>query len=338
VQGRPGVAAQSHSARFDEQALKSVKARRRRADPSTVAGSVLRTSLRRVVASAVLVAVPIPFAASAWSALIWGVPNAVMDAAVTCPAGPPTAPHVLLVHGTGLDSRSWSTGLEPLLAREGYVACTINLPLRGTGDIQVASEYVGKIDVVTHSQGGLEVRWALRFFPQDQGHVGVVVELGAPNHGTEAVPFLCDPSRTCQPALMQMLPGSRFLEKLDAGDQTPGGAAYVSIWSETDPIISPVGTAASLPGATNLSVQSVCPFRPVSHVQLLTDPVVEALVSSALQRHGAPTLAAARQDCGDAPGATAVPKQGGPVAPPGPEPALAGYAVAGGTAPVAFDQ
>lgn len=99
------------------------------------------------------------------------------------------------------------------------MACTTNLPLRGTGDIQVASEYVGraieaisarshaKIDVVTHSQGGLEVRWALRFFPQDHGHVGVVVELGAPNHGTEAVPFLCDPRRTCQPSLMQMLPG-----------------------------------------------------------------------------------------------------------------------------------
>ncbi len=137
---------------------------------------------------------------------------------------------------------------------------------------------------------------------------------------------------------MQMLPGSRFLKTLDAGDLTPGGAAYVSIWSQTDPIISPVGSAADLAGATNLSVQSVCPYRPVSHVQLLTDPVVEALVSSALQRHGAPNIAAARQDCGDPPGAAAVPKQGGPVAPPGPEPALAGYAVARGAASVSFDQ
>src|SRR5579862_7324251 len=305
-----------------------------------VAGGGLLKSLRRVAASAVLLGVPIPFAASAWSALIWGVPDAVMDAAVACPAAPAARPHVLLVHGTGLDSRSWSTGLKPLLTSEGYVVCTINLPLAGTGDIQVSAQYVGRaiqalsvrsharVDVVTHSQGGLEVRWALRFFPQDRGHVGVVVELGAPNRGTDAVPFLCDPRRTCEPALMQMLPGSRFLDALDAGNQTPGGATYVSIWSGTDPIISPLGSAALLAGATNLSVQSVCPMRAVSHVQLLTDPVVEALVSSSLQRHGAPAVAAARRDCGAPPGATAVPRDAGRVAAPSAEPALAGYVAA----------
>jgi len=306
-----------------------------------VAGGIFLNSVRRVAASIVLVAVPIPFAASTWSALIWAVPTPALDAAVACPAGPAGAPHVLLVHGTGLDSRSWSTGIEPLLTWEGYAVCTIDLPLRGTGDIQVSAQYVGraiqaisarshrKVDVVTHSQGGLEVRWALRFFPQDAGRVGVVVELGAPNEGTDAVPFLCDPGSTCQPALMQMLPGSRFLDALDAGDQTPGGAAYVSIWSETDPIISPLGSAALLPGATNLSIQSVCPLRPVSHVQLLTDPVVEALVSSSLQRDGAPSTAAARPDCADPPGATIAPSRAGPVASPGPEPTLAGYAQSG---------
>jgi len=323
---------------MDGRRPKPVKARRRHADPSRVAGRVFLKSLRRVGAAMVLAGVPIPFAASAWSALMWGVPKAVMDAALTCSPGRATAPHVLLVHGTGLDSRSWSTGLKPLLVREGDVVCTVNLPLRGTGDIQVAAQYVGraiqvvsarshgKVDIVTHSQGGLEARWALRFFPQDDGHVGVVVELGAPNQGTDAVPFLCDPGRTCQPALMQMLPGSRFVDALDSGDQTPGGAAYVSIWSETDLIISPLGSAALLPGASNLSVQSVCPARPVSHVQLLTDPVVEALVSSALHRHGAPVATTARLDCADPPGAATVAVGAGRVAGPGPEPALAGYA------------
>src|SRR5205823_12901620 len=106
-------------------------------------------------------------------------PRAQLAAALRCPATfshPEHAP-VLLVHGTGLTpDESWSWNYGKVLPAQGYDTCTVALPDSALGDIQVASEYVvyaierihaitgRRVDVIGHSQGGLEPRWAVRWW------------------------------------------------------------------------------------------------------------------------------------------------------------------------------
>ena len=96
--------------------------------------------------------------------------------------------------------------------RDGYDVCWVTLPDRSVGDIQVASEYVvhavrtinarsgRKVDIVGHSQGGLEPRWALRWWPSLLSKVDDLVTLATPNHGT----IVADPPGPTCPACWQM--------------------------------------------------------------------------------------------------------------------------------------
>ncbi|HVM65780.1 MAG TPA: hypothetical protein VMU14_13025, partial [Acidimicrobiales bacterium] len=250
---------------------------------------------------------------------------------------------VLLVPGTGdTPARAYSPMWAPGLRGAGYRVCEVTLPFRSTGDIQVAAEYVARaaqrlgapqapVLVLTHSQGALEARWALKYFAPAQGRVSEVVELGAPNHGIPTVRKLCTPGKTCPPASMQMLPGSMFLHALDAGTETPGGAAYVSFYSLTDGVIRPVAPpTAALVGARNVAFQSICPSRPVSHASMLYDPWVFDVVAAVLRHPGAP-LAPLGTTCNSpvpsSPFKSPAPTSG--EAHPGPEPPLAPYATGG---------
>ncbi len=222
-------------------------------------------------------------------------------APVRCGPARPEQPPVLLIHGTGMTSASWG-GYLPALEAAGFRACTIDLPGRSEGDIRVTAGSVASaivalyradggrpVDVVTHSQGGLDARWALKYFAATQGEVTTVVELGAPNHGTDAVPFVCSVSPPCSVAAEQMEPQSSLLQELNAGTETPGRARYVSIYSTSDALITPVDPpTAALRGAVNLPVQAICFGRVVTHQQFLTDPLVVDLVLRALE--GAPLM------------------------------------------------
>jgi hypothetical protein len=57
----------------------------------------------------------------------------------------------------------------------------------------------------------------------------------------------------------------------------------VSIWTTDDRISTPPQTA-SLDGALDVAVQSVCPGRSVTHGQLPEDPAVIAMVLAELGR------------------------------------------------------
>ena len=269
----------------------------------------------------------------------YSVPLDRLDTALHC-SGPPAAPTALLVPGTGdTPQRAYSPMWAPGLRRAGYRVCEVVLPLRATGDIQVSAEYVARavqrlsaspvpLYVLTHSQGALEVRWALKYFPTASGRVREVVELGAPNHGISTVPDLCRPTVTCQPAVMQMMPGSKFLSALNNGPQTPGGASYVSFFSLTDEIIRPVSPpTAALAGGRNVAFQSICPARSVSHASMLYDPWVFAVVTAVLGRPAAPLAGFAARCATPLPSSPfrhPAPKSG--EARPGPEPPLAPYA------------
>jgi triacylglycerol lipase len=116
-----------------------------------------------------------------------------------------------------------------------------------------------RVDVVTHSMGGVSSRWYLKFLG-GQSHVDDWVSMGGPNHGTNL-------SSACSWALAscrEIVSGSAMLRTLNGGEETPGRVRYGTFWSRCDVIINP-DSSARLTGAVNTDVGCV------GHGFLLTD-------------------------------------------------------------------
>ncbi|MDN5895451.1 MAG: triacylglycerol lipase [Nocardioides sp.] len=175
---------------------------------------------------------------------------------------------VILIHGWLGDSWNW-TYYENRLARDGFadvygwdydhtqdnvrtarqLATYVDQVLEETG--------ADKVDLVTHSMGGL----GSRYYIKNLGGVDKVddwVSIGGPNHGT-SIAYACF-DRSCK----DMRPGSAFLTDLNAGDETPGAVDYTTFWSPCDEVINP-DRSVRLDGATNHKTGCV------GHVSLLAD-------------------------------------------------------------------
>lgn len=230
----------------------------------------------------------------------YDVPTMTLAAALRCPVAfaHPSHEPVLLVHGTGLTAEeSWSWNYAKLLPAAGFDVCTVTLPHRAMTDIQVSAEYAAfsvetmarhshrRVAVITHSQGGMEARWAMRWWPGVRRSVADLVLLASPNHGIAAADA-CARSGNCWPAVWQMASASHFLRALNSVDETPGDAAVTNLYSRTDELVEPSSTVP-LAGdhVANIAVQDVCP-RPVHHAGMLSDAVVWALVLDALTHSG----------------------------------------------------
>jgi triacylglycerol lipase len=266
---------------------------------------------RRAAAAAVLYGMTIGFVAPLQAASpALAVPPAALDAAYACTQPLHGDEHaVLLVHGTSVTpEENWSWTYELALPAHGFATCTVRLPDYAFVDIQVSTEYVvhairrthastgRKIGIVGISQGGLEPRWAIRWWDDVAAAVDDLVMIATPNHGGPLANLAC--AAPCLPALWQQAEGSAFLTALNDGDETPGDISYSSIYSLTDWVIQPAAPqpTAALDGAANVAVQDVCAGRVVDHVQHAFDAVVWALVLDALAHPG--PLDAARIDPG----------------------------------------
>jgi len=218
--------------------------------------------------------------------------------ALDCPAKF-THPVVLLVHGTSVTAdENWAWNYVRALPKAGFDVCTVLLPDRELGDIQITSEYVvyairtiahavdGKIDVVGLSQGALQPRWAIRWWPDIRNLVDDYVSMAGTNHGALFADAACVTS--CLPSLWQQVQRSKFLAALNASDETPGNVSYTSVYSLTDEVIQPSEptAAAAITGASNIAVQDVCPGRYVGHVQSMADAVYYGAVIDALKHAG----------------------------------------------------
>lgn len=226
---------------------------------------------------------------------------ATLDRSVRCPVGFSSEHEpVLLVHGTaGRPEDHWSWGYQKVLPEMGFDVCTVRLPDFALADIQTSAEYVvhavrtiatasaRKVDVVGYSQGGLEPRWAVKWWPDVRTRVDDLVTLASPHHGALSADLACL-GGSCQPAIWQMNTGSAFLAALNREDETPGDVDYTSIYSLNDELVQPVlpEPTAALDGASNVLVQDVCPARPVHHGNEPIDAVVFALVLDALTEDG----------------------------------------------------
>ncbi|MCZ2857091.1 esterase/lipase family protein [Blastococcus sp. VKM Ac-2987] len=221
--------------------------------------------------------------------------------------GPQARPGpVLLVPGYGGGTAALQT-LADRLVSAGRDASVVPLPGNGTGDLGEAAaaldeaaratlERTGEdsVDVVGYSAGGVVARlWVA------DGGAGVarrVVTLGAPHHGTSLADLAGQvaPS-SCPEGCRQLATDSPVLARLNAGDETPDGVGWVSVWTTLDRTVTPPDSAR-LDGALNLTVQSVCADNRVGHGQLPRDPLVQAIVLEQLTAGALVPLDTA--DCG----------------------------------------
>lgn len=221
------------------------------------------------------------------------------------PASPDRPGPVLLVHGYGGSVAS----MQPLadrLTAAGRDVTVVALPDGGLGDladsagaladaVQAALDGTGaeSVDVVGFSMGGLVARlWAA---DGGAGLVRRVVTLGSPHHGTVLADLAGSVAADrCPEACRQMIPGSPLLTALNAGDETPEGPTWVSIWTAQDEVVTPP-ESARLEGALNLPVQSVCPDARLDHGDLVANPLVQEMVAAELAP--GPPVALRPEDC-----------------------------------------
>lgn len=159
--------------------------------------------------------------------------------------------HVVLVHGymdTG-DTPWWDV-VATYLRDEGYDAAEIHQMSLGDvpgttfespseyGEVvareieRVSGESGGPIDLITHSMGGLDARWAI----EKEGAADCVddlVTLGTPHQGTY-VSYV----GIATPGGRDMIPGSTLLDELN-DDGLADGVEYTAVWSHLDELIAP---------------------------------------------------------------------------------------------------
>lgn len=104
---------------------------------------------------------------------------------------------------------------------------------------RIAGEAGGPVDVVAHSMGGLDTRWAV----EKEGaadRVDDLITLGTPHQGTYVayVGIATEGGR-------DMIPGSTLLGELN-DDGLARGVDYTAVWSHADELIAP-SSYASIP-------------------------------------------------------------------------------------------
>jgi triacylglycerol lipase len=207
------------------------------------------------------------------SLLAVAVASALLVPAAAARANDP----ILFVHGWSSSGSVWNTMIGRFQA-DGWSAGELHNWSYNTSQsnattarqlaIRVsqvkAATGASKIDIVTHSMGGLSSRYYLKNLG-GTANVDAWVSLGGPNHGTGWAWFCF------QTSCREMRPGSSFLNALNSVDETPGAVRYGTWWSPCDEVINP-DTSTILSGAAN--TQTGC----ILHSSHLTNSTVYAQV------------------------------------------------------------
>ena len=182
---------------------------------------------------------------------------AALTALLAVPATASALEPIVFVHGWNSSGATWNT-MASRFATAGYPASHLNKwsyttsQSNRTTASQLATEVqrvraatgAARVDIVSHSMGGLSSRYYLKDLG-GQASVDEWVSIAGPNHGTSWA-NLC-----FQTSCYEMRAGSAFLSALNSGDETPGDTVrYGTWWSPCDEIINP-DTSTILTGATN---------------------------------------------------------------------------------------
>jgi triacylglycerol lipase len=180
---------------------------------------------------------------------------------------------ILFVHGWAESESLWSTMIRNF-EREGWTRAELNNWRYNTSqsNVRTASEVrtkveailratgAAKVDIISHSMGGLNTRYYLKNLAGTE-KTDDWVSLGGPNHGTSTANFCFEA------ACVEMRVGSTFLRELNATDETPGAVSYGTWWSSCDEIINP-DESVLLSGASNNAAGCV------THAGLTTNATV----------------------------------------------------------------
>lgn len=234
-------------------------------------------------------------------------------------------PPVILVPGTSsYGGSAFRSNVRKLLTDTTYAdPVWLNIPGAGLGDIQVNSEYVAyainyisgvsgsaNVSLVSWSQGGIDVQWALTYWPSTRATVSDFVPISPDFHGTVNANVLClyagdglPTGASCAPAVDQQAYNSELITALRAAG---GAASYVPttvLYSGLyDEIVQPQqgtgasaylqqGTASGAGLVTNNEFQTVCPAGSpgagwYGHASSLYHPLTAALLADALTHDG----------------------------------------------------
>ena len=215
---------------------------------------------------------------------------------------------VLLSPATGVTpDQNYSWNYERAFASQGRPWCALTMPYDTEGDIQIAGEYLvygirtvaamahRRIAVMGHSQGGMSMRWALRFWPDTRALVDDVIGMAGSNHGTTSLGVCISGKTLCPAASWQQGADAAFIAALNSGAETFAGISYSEIFTHTDEVVRPNGSDATSSSAlhtgagaiTNVSTQDICRFDVYEHLTVGTvDPAAYALVMDALNHPG----------------------------------------------------
>jgi triacylglycerol lipase len=214
------------------------------------------------------------------------------------PGGAQATPQDPVIIVAGTFSPSFAN--EPLrwrLEADGYDTYIYELPGLGIGDIAETSEPLAgfvdsvlaqtgasKVDLIGHSQGGLVLRYYIKYLGGDQ-RVDSAISLGAPHYGTALanIGVLLGIGDLFCTSCDQMAVGSSFLNDLNAGDDTIGNVSYTNFYTVYDELVRPVRNATLQDGAKNVKIQSQCWFRFVEHIGLILDGAVYSGIEDALE-------------------------------------------------------
>ncbi len=225
-------------------------------------------------------------------------PETQLDRALSCHGriGPASPTPVLLVHGTGVTSdENWHTYV-PWLRGTGRGVCTVELVKRGTVDLQRSVERVvhairvmahrhgGRVAVIGHSQGGTQLVYAIRFWPDLAHLVDDYVGLAPLLQKSMFGDLRCQTS--CGEPIQQMRSGARWLRQFMA-HPLPAGPSYTTVASRYDEVVVPAPQSSHLDGARNIVLQDLCgPQKYADHYTFAVDGTTSDIVLDALDHPG----------------------------------------------------
>ena len=180
---------------------------------------------------------------------------------------------VLLVHGYRGSPDTWAEMIGRFAA-EGRTAVAIDLPSEdnvvNAAAIRdfIAAQGWARVDIVGQSMGGLSARHFVKFL-KTSARIDSYVSLGTPQYGIYSA---CILPRTYGG---QMCPTSSFLRDLNRKDDTPGNAAWTTIYSTGDEYV-PNSSSRLDGGACHVEVVGV------SHNEMDNDAGIFAHVLAAV--------------------------------------------------------
>ena len=207
----------------------------------------------------------------------------------------PTSAHpnpVVLVPGlSGSSGRDWQAA-SPLLANNGYCVFAYDFSSQGEESIEaaaaalasfvdrvIAATGASRVDLVSHSEGGVIARYYLQFVGGG-AKTAVLAQISPLNHGTTLFGIATllaenglSSSSSCAPCAEQTA-GSAFMQKLNGNGETVPGVRYTVIASRYDEIITPYQSQfLSGRNVDNVLLQRQCALDAVDHLASQYDSI-----------------------------------------------------------------